>query len=99
MDMFKMIKEAAAMRSKLSQMDKALSDRLIDVETRGIKVKINAKSEIIDLTLPEDFMKKEIRQAEKDILAALQQAGKKSREVMAEEAKKFTGGMNIPGLM
>ncbi|OGS35299.1 MAG: hypothetical protein A2293_15745 [Elusimicrobia bacterium RIFOXYB2_FULL_49_7] len=99
MDMFKMIKEAAAMKSKLSQMEKDLKNRIIDVETKGVKIKINAKAEILEIKLPQEILKQDVERTEKDILAALQQASKKSHEIMMEEAKKITGGMNIPGLM
>ena len=98
MDMFKMIKEAAAMKSKLSQMEKDLKNRIIDVETKGVKIKINAKVEILEIKLPQEILKQDVERTEKDILAALQQASKKSHEIMMEEAKKITGGMNIPGL-
>jgi DNA-binding protein YbaB len=99
MDMFKMMKEAAAMRSRLSEMDKTLKATLIDVEDRGIKVTINAKSELMDLKLSPEVLQRNQEKIEKDLLSVLQQAIKKSQEVMGEQAKKITGGLKIPGLM
>ena len=99
MDMFKMLKEAAAMKSKLGDMDKALRKHLIDIEVNGVKVQMNAKSDLLDIKLSPDLMKQDVSKVEKSILSAVQQAIKKSHDVMAEEAKKITGGMNIPGLM
>lgn len=99
MDMFKMIKEAAALRGKLSQMDKALKEKMIDVSVNGVSIRINAKSEIVDLKLTPEMLKQNHGKIEKDILAAISQAIKRSHDVMTEEAKKLTGGMNIPGLM
>jgi DNA-binding protein YbaB len=98
MDMFKMMKEAAAMRSRLNEMDKLLKDKIIEVDTRGVKVKMNAKSDILDVKLSPDVLKQDVGRIESDILSALQQAMKKSRDVMADEAKKITGGLKIPGL-
>ena len=94
-----MLKEAAAMKSKLGDMDKALRKHLIDIEVNGVKVQMNAKSDLLDIKLSPDLMKQDVSKVEKSILSAVQQAIKKSHDVMAEEAKKITGGMNIPGLM
>jgi DNA-binding protein YbaB len=99
MEMFKMIKEAAAMRSKLSEMEKRLKDNIMEVEYNGIKVKVNAKSDIIDVKIAPEVLKMDVSKIEKSILSAFQQAVKKSQDVMAEEAKKLTGGLKIPGLM
>lgn len=98
MDMFKMIKEATAMKSKLSQMEKELRAKEIEVEHSGIKIKINGKSEVLDIKLSPDFLKQDQAKIEKYLLGAFQQSIKKSQDLMAEEAKKITGGMNIPGL-
>jgi DNA-binding protein YbaB len=99
MDMFKMIKEAAAMRSKLSEMEKTLKAKIIEVSSNGVTVKINAKGDVVDFKLSPDVQKDDLARLEKNILWAIQEALKKSHAVMAEEAKKITGGMNIPGLM
>ena len=99
MDMMKMMKDAMAMKGRLAEMDKQLKNRMIDVELNGVKVVINAKSEIQGINISEDVLKSGKEKAEKTILAALQSAVKKSQEVMAEEAKKLTGGVKIPGLM
>jgi len=99
MDMFKMMKEAMAMKSKLAEMDRLLKDKVLEVELNGIKVSINAKSEIRDIKISREVFTQQHEKAEKAILAALQAAVKKSQEMMAEEAKKLTGGVKIPGLM
>lgn len=99
MDMFKMMKEAMAMRSKLKEMDSALRAKILEIETSTVKIKINAKSEILDLKISPELLKQDVSKVERSILSAVQDAVKKSHDVMAEEAKKLTGGMNIPGLM
>ena len=99
MDMLKMMKEAMAMKSKLAEMDRLLKDRIIDIEQSGVKVSINAKSEIRDIKISPEVFAMQHEKAEKAVLAALQAAVKKAQEVMSEEAKKLTGGVKIPGLM
>ncbi|MDR2616743.1 MAG: YbaB/EbfC family nucleoid-associated protein [Endomicrobium sp.] len=98
MELFKMAKEAMAMRSKLSEMDKKLKAKIIEVEHKGIKIQVNAKNEFLSLNIPEDLLAEKKEKLEKHILAAFQEAGKKAQTVMAEEAKSLTGGLKIPGL-
>ncbi|MDR3071535.1 MAG: YbaB/EbfC family nucleoid-associated protein [Endomicrobium sp.] len=98
MELFKMAKEAMKMKSKLKEMDKELRSKIIDVEYKGIKIQVNAKNEFLKLHLPDDLLKEEKDKAEKLILSAFEEANRKAQDVMAEEAKKLTGGMTIPGL-
>ncbi|MBN1824353.1 MAG: YbaB/EbfC family nucleoid-associated protein [Endomicrobiales bacterium] len=98
MDMFKMMKEAAAMRSRLTELDKELRGRIIEVSESGVDVKINGKSEITDVRISDEAFNAGREKVEKRVLEAVQRAVKKSQEMMAEEAKKLTGGMKVPGL-
>lgn len=98
MELFKMAKEAMSMKSKIKEMDKTLKSKIIEVNYKGILITVNAKSEVVDLKLPQDIMQKSLKDAEKLILSAFQEAIKKSQDAMAEESKKLMGGMNIPGL-
>lgn len=98
MELFKMAKEAMSMKSKLKEMEKTLKAKVIDVNYKGILIKMNAKNEIVDFKLPEDIMQKSVKDIEKLILSAFQEAIKKSQDAMAEESKKLMGGMNFPGL-
>jgi DNA-binding protein YbaB len=99
MDMFKMIKEAAAMKSKLAEMERVLKEKVIEIEESGIKVKINAKSEVLDIKISQEVLKQSAEKIEKDLLRVLQNAAKEAHGLMMQEAKAITGGMKIPGLM
>jgi len=98
MDMFKMMKEAMAMKSRLAELEKELKAKVVEVEDCGVKVKINGKSEVIELNISDDAYKMGREKLEKAVTAAIVKAVKRSQEMMAEEAKKITGGMKIPGL-
>ena len=98
MDMMKMIKEAAAMKSRLSEMEKMLKAKVIEVEANGVKLKINGKSEMLELKLSPELLKKDAPFVEKTILSAVQEGVKKSQDAMEQEARKITGGIKIPGL-
>ncbi|MDR3306801.1 MAG: YbaB/EbfC family nucleoid-associated protein [Endomicrobium sp.] len=98
MELFKMAKEAMSMRSKFREMDKKLKSRVIDVEYKGVKIQVNAKNEFLSLSIPEDFLKEKKEKVEKVVLGAFEEARQKAQAVMAEESKKLTGAMKLPGL-
>jgi DNA-binding protein YbaB len=98
MELFKMAKEAMVMRSKLNEMNKKLKAQVIDIGYKGIKIQVNAKNEFLTLDIPESLLEEKKDMIEKNILIAFNEASKKAHILMAEEAKKLTGGMKIPGL-
>ena len=98
MELFKMAKEAMSMRSKVKEMEKTLKAKIVDIDYKGVKVSMNAKNEIVSLKLPEDFNQKSVKDMEKLMFSAIQEAIKEAQKAMAEESKKLMGGMNIPGL-
>jgi len=99
MDMFKMAKEAMAMRSKLAEMEKNLKSQIVEVETSSVRVKANGKGEFTEIKLLPELTGASVEKIERSVLSAVQQASKKAQELMAQEGKKITGGMKIPGLM
>ena len=98
MELFKMAKEAMSMRSKVKEMEKTLKAKIVDIDYKGIKISMNAKNEIVSLKLPEDFNQKSVKDMEKLMFSAIQEAIKEAQKAMAEESKKLMGRMNIPGL-
>jgi len=98
MELFKAAKEAMSMRSKFSEMDKKLKAYVIDTEYKGIKIKVNAKNEFLDLSIPQELLSEEKDKIEKLILKAFQEAGEEAQKVMAREAKAITGDLKIPGM-
>ena len=87
MDFMKMAKEAMAMRGKLSELDKTMKALIMDVEHKGIKIKVNGKSEILSIELPDPLGEKE--KLEKNILAAVNEAVKKAQAEMARQAQSL----------
>jgi DNA-binding protein YbaB len=98
MELFKMAKEAMAMRSKVNEMNKKLKSRVIDIEYKGIKIQVNAKNEFLSLNIPEDLLKEEKEKIEKVVLAAFEKSREAAQAAMTEESKSLMGGMKIPGL-
>ena len=98
MELFKMAKEAMSLRNKAKEMEKALKAKIVDTDYKGIKISMNAKNEIVSLTLPEDFSENSVKDMEKLMFSAFESAIKESQKAMAEESKKLMGSLNFPGL-
>lgn len=98
MELFKAAKEAMSMRSKISEMDKKLKANIIDVDYKGIKIRVNAKNEFLSFEMPEDLLKEKKDKVEKIILDAFKSASDKAQDAMAKESKKLMGDMKIPGM-
>ncbi|MDR3244782.1 MAG: YbaB/EbfC family nucleoid-associated protein [Elusimicrobiota bacterium] len=97
MELFKMAKEAMAMKSKFGEMDKNLKSIYLEIEHKGIKIKANAKCEFLSLDIPQDLLSDK-EKAQKTLLDAFNEAAKKSQEKMAQASKDMMGDLNIPGL-
>jgi DNA-binding protein YbaB len=98
MELFKAAKEAMAMRSKISEMDKKLKANIINVDYKGSKIQVLAKNEFLAFEMPEEILKEKKEKIEKLILDAFKSASDKAQDVMAEESKKLMGNMKIPGM-
>lgn len=98
MELFKAAKEAMAMRSKISEMDKKLKSHIIDADHKGIKIRVNAKNEFLSFEMPEELLKEKKEKIEKMILEAFKSASDKAQDVMAQESKKLMGNIKIPGM-
>ncbi|MCL1971435.1 MAG: YbaB/EbfC family nucleoid-associated protein [Endomicrobia bacterium] len=98
MELFKAAKEAMAMRSKISDMDKKLKANIINVDYKGIKIQVNAKNEFLSFEMPEDLLKEKKEKIEKLVLESFKEASEKAQDVMAAESKKLMGDMKIPGM-
>jgi DNA-binding YbaB/EbfC family protein len=64
-----------------------------------VTVEANGKQEILSIKIdPEVINKDDAQMLEDLILAACNEALRKSRELVQQELGKLTGGMKIPGL-
>jgi DNA-binding YbaB/EbfC family protein len=65
-----------------------------------VNIVMNGKQEILSLRIePEAVNPEDIEMLQDLITAAVNEAIRKSQEMMTEEMKKITGGLNLPGLM
>jgi DNA-binding YbaB/EbfC family protein len=64
-----------------------------------VSIVMNGKQEVLSIRIdPEVVNREEIDMLQDLIAAAMNEAIRKSHEMMTEEMKKITGGLSIPGL-
>ncbi|MGB4412765.1 MAG: YbaB/EbfC family nucleoid-associated protein [Atribacterales bacterium] len=97
-----LMKEAQKMQAKIAKMQEELKEKTVEASSGGGRVKVvcNGQQEIIDIEIePELLEEKDVEMLQDLVLAAVNEALRRSREIAEEEMGKITGGLNLPGLM
>jgi hypothetical protein len=95
------MKQAQKLQAQIGRIQEEMADKTTDASSGGgmVTVRINGKQEILSMTIdPEVVNPDDVEMLQDLIVAAINEAVRKSQEMVAEEIKKFTGGLSIPGL-
>jgi hypothetical protein len=95
------MKQAQKIQSEMARVQEELSRKTVEASAGGgmVTVVANGKQEIISVKIePEVVTSGDIEMIQDLVLAAVNEALKKSQEMIAEEMRKITGELNIPGL-
>jgi len=96
-----MMKQAQKLQAKMLEMQAELGNRTVSAQAGGgmVEAVVNGKQELVSLRIdPEVVAPDDVEMLQDLIQAAINEALNRSREMMAAEMSKLTGGMNIPGL-
>ncbi len=97
-----LVKQAQQLQAKMQKVQEEMAVRTVDASAGGgmVTAVCNGKQELISVKLEKEVVNPEdIEMLQDLIVAAVNSALKKAQEMVAEEMKKLTGGINIPGLM
>jgi nucleoid-associated protein EbfC len=103
MDMQAIMQQAQQFQQKMGQMQEELALKTVSSTVGGgmVSVTVNGKFEVVSLQIEKEAVDPDDPVMLQDlVMAAINDAMKKSREMAKEEMAKLTGGMglNIPGL-
>lgn len=90
------------MHAKISQLQEEMAGKSVEATSGGgmVMIVMNGRQEILSVRIdPEVVNREEIEMLQDLIAAAVNEAIRKSQEMMQEEMKKITGGLSIPGLL
>ncbi len=96
-----LMKEAQKLQQQMAAMQEEVAQKKVEATAGGgmVTVQANGKQEILSIKIdPEVINKDDAQMLEDLVLAACNEALRKSRELVQQELGKLTGGLKIPGL-
>ena len=100
-DLGSIMKQAQKIQAQMARMQEELAARTVEASAGGgmITVVASGKQEIVSIKIEPEVIDANDREMLQDlVVAAVNEALRKSQEMVSEEMKKITGGLNIPGL-
>jgi len=96
-----LMKQAQTLQRKMQEMQAELGQRTVSAQSGGgmVEAVVNGRQELVSLRIePEVATPDDVEMLQDLILAAINEALNRSREMVAQEMSKLTGGLQIPGL-
>ena len=96
-----MMKEAQKLQQQMAALQEEIGKRTVEATAGGgmVTVVANGRQELISIKIdPEVVSKDDVQMLEDLVLAATNEALRKSRDLVQQELGKLTGGLKIPGL-
>ena len=96
------LKQAQEMHGKISQLQEEMANKTVEASAGGgmVTLVMNGKQQLLSIRIdPEVVNREDVDMLQDLISAAVNEAIRKSQEMMTEEMKKITGGLSIPGLL
>lgn len=97
-----LVRQAQQLQAKMLQVQEEMAGRTAEASAGGgmVTAVANGKQELVSIKVEKEVVNPEDVEMLQDlIVAAVNAALKKAQEMVSEEMKKLTGGINIPGLM
>ena len=94
-------KQAKMMQEKMAQIQEEMGKKKVTASSGGgmVEVTANGKQEILLIKIePEVLKSNDVEMLSDLVVAAVNEALRKSKELVTSELSALTGGLNIPGL-
>ncbi|HLA48388.1 MAG: nucleoid-associated protein, YbaB/EbfC family [Nitrospinae bacterium RIFCSPLOWO2_02_FULL_39_110] len=96
------VKQAQKIQERIAEVQKELVNKQVEASSGGgmVTVIANGRQEILSVKIdPSVINLQDVDMLEDLVIAAVNEALRKSQELVSEEMSKVTGGIKIPGLM
>ena len=100
-NMGKLMKQAQQLQAKMAKMQEELSEKTVEASAGGgmVVAVANGRQEILSIRIEQEVIDPDDAEMLQDlVLAAVNDALNRAKEMMNEEMGNLTKGMNIPGL-
>lgn len=101
MNIQKMLQQAQQMQSKLAATQAELANKTVEASAGGGKITVtaNGAGDVLSIKIdPSVVDPQDVEMLEDLVLVGVKQAIENGRALAADEMKKVTGGMNLPGM-
>lgn len=95
------MKQAQALQERMAKLQEEAAKKTVEASSGGgmVTVKVSGKQQVLSVAIDPEIIKSgDVEMLQDLIMAAVNEGLRKSQELMAEEMKGMTGGLNIPGL-
>jgi DNA-binding YbaB/EbfC family protein len=102
MNIGKLMKQAEKMQAKMLEVQEELAKKTVEAAAGGgmVKAVASGDGQIVSIKIdPQVLAGNDVEMLEDLIVAAVTSALENAKTMAAEEMKKVTGGMGIPGMM
>ncbi len=96
-----LMEQAQGLQARVAAMQEQLAEQTVVGSAGGdmVKVEANGAQEILSIKIEKEIISAEDTEMMEDlVVAAVNDALRKSKELMTQEMSKLTGGLRIPGL-
>lgn len=100
-DFQSVLRQAQEMQARLAKLQEEMAEKTVEASAGGgmVTVVANGRQEILSVRIEKEVISPEETGLLQDLVrAAVNQALARSREMMAAEMAKITGGLNLPGM-
>jgi DNA-binding YbaB/EbfC family protein len=100
-NMGQLMKQAQQIQSKMAKLQEELGDRTVEASSGGgmVTVVANGRQEVLSINIDQEVIDPDDSEMLQDlIMAAVNDALVRARDMMNEEMGNLTKGMNIPGI-
>jgi hypothetical protein len=97
-----LMRQAQQLQAKMLKVQEEMATRTAEAAAGGgmVTAVANGRQELVSIKVEKEVVNPEDVEMLQDlIVAAVNASLKKAQEMVSEEMKKLTGGMNLPGLM
>lgn len=95
------MKQAQELQQRLGQIQEQAAARTVEATAGGgmVTAVVTGRLEVVSLRIDPEVLKSgDIEMVQDLVIAAVNQGIRSAQEMMAEEMKKVTGGLKIPGM-
>ncbi len=95
------LKQAQKIQERIARIQEEIGDKRVEASAGGgmVRAVANGRQEIVSIEIDPEIIKSgDIELIQDLVVASVNEALRKAKELVAEEVSKATGGLNLPGI-